>query len=58
MRTKKKLKYNYVFHFLNVTPLSYSKAKIMQFINQGDPLTVFCKILFRRSKYCLEFSIT
>ena len=25
---------------------------------QGHPTTVFCKISVRRSKYCLEFSIT
>ena len=25
---------------------------------QGQPTTVFCKISVRRSKYCLEFSIT
>ena len=26
--------------------------------SQGHPTTVFCKISLRRSKYCLEFSIT
>ena len=26
--------------------------------SSGHPTTVFCKISFRRSKYCLEFSIT
>ena len=25
---------------------------------QGHPTTVFCKISVRRSKYCLEFSVT
>ena len=25
---------------------------------QGHPMTIFCKISFRRSKYCLKVSIT
>ena len=28
------------------------------FSDQGHSTTVFCKISVRRSKYCLEFSIT
>ena len=30
----------------------------INFLRQGHPTTVFCKIALRRSKYCLEFSIT
>ena len=32
--------------------------KIRRSLTQGHPKTVFCKISVRRSKYCLELSIT
>ena len=38
--------------------VSCFKGTRMTFIRQGHPMTVFCKISVRRSKYCLEFSVT
>ena len=38
----------------SVHPLFHQYRKT----TQGHPTTVFCKISVRRSKYCLEFSIT
>ena len=35
-----------------------SRKIIADMIIQGHPTTTFCKISVRRSKYCLEFSIT
>ena len=44
---------------LVVESKSFGKSVVFQALSiQGHPTTVFCKISVRRSKYCLESSIT
>ena len=49
-------RYNYYGNVTPVIPKTTSQLNLRR-DHQGHPTSIFCKVSFRESKYCLEFTV-